>query len=55
MRLRVTAVPQFRETTRPTRGGPGSPGELATTMPPVRRRVPSFRTLRKSRELRRDS
>ena len=55
MRLRITAEPQLLETTSPSRGAPSHPGELTTTTPPSRRRVPSDRTLRKSRELRRDS
>src|SRR5690606_34820558 len=44
-----------RGTTRPTRGGPGCPGALTSTMPPLRRLVPAPRTLRKSFGVRRDS
>lgn len=55
MRLRMTAEPQLFETTNPSRGGPARPDELTTTIPPLRRRVPLDRTLRKSRELRRES
>lgn len=54
MRLRLTAVPQLLDTKSPSRGGPSEPGELTTTTPPLRRRFPSERTLRKSRELRSD-
>ena len=52
MRFLVTALPQLFDTKSPSRGGPGHPGELTTTIPPLQRRLPSDRTLRKSRELR---
>ena len=55
MRFRTTAFPTERGTTRPTRGGPGCPGALTSTMPPLRRLVPAPRTLRKSFGVRRDS
>lgn len=55
MRLRVTALPLVLETTSPRRGGPGRPGDLTTTIPPWRQRLPSLRTLRKSGDFRRVS
>ena len=55
MRLRVTAFPLPLETTSPNRGGPGRPDELTTTIPPLLRRFPSLRTLRKSLEFLSDS
>lgn len=49
MRLRRTAFPASRETTNPTRAGPGRPGDRTTTMAPWRLLLPVRRTLRKSR------
>ena len=55
MRFLVTAPPLPLVTTRPTRGGPGRPGVLTSTIPPLRLLFPAPRTLRKSRALRSDS
>jgi hypothetical protein len=54
IRFRITAPPLPLATTNPTLGGPSSPGRRTTTSPPLRLLIPSSRTLRKSRELRRD-